>query len=72
MPNKDLLRCWMPQKREPVVIRRQKRDVALLLSPREYERLRALNATEFQHLSPERQYESGFRASGGRWASLKH
>ena len=33
---------------EPVVIRRQKRDVAVVLSPREYERLRALNAAEFQ------------------------
>jgi prevent-host-death family protein len=33
---------------EPVVIRRQKRDVAVLLSPREYDRLRALNAGEFQ------------------------
>lgn len=34
--------------REPVVIRRQKRDVAVLLSPQEYNRLRALNAQEFQ------------------------
>ena len=34
--------------REPVVIRRQKRDVAVLLSPHEYERLRALNRDEFQ------------------------
>lgn len=34
--------------REPVVIRRQKRDVAVLLSPQEYERLRALNRDEFQ------------------------
>lgn len=34
--------------REPVMIRRQKRDVAVLLSPQEYERLRALNAAEFQ------------------------
>lgn len=34
--------------REPVVIRRQKRDVAVLLSPQEYERLRALNQDEFQ------------------------
>ena len=34
--------------REPVVIRRQKRDVAVLLSPHEYDRLRALNAAEFQ------------------------
>ena len=34
--------------REPVVIRRQKRDVAVVLSPREYDRLRALNTAEFQ------------------------
>lgn len=34
--------------REPVVIRRQKRDVAVILSPAEYNRLRALNAAEFQ------------------------
>ncbi|MBI2752554.1 MAG: type II toxin-antitoxin system Phd/YefM family antitoxin [Betaproteobacteria bacterium] len=34
--------------REPVTIRRQKRDVAVLLSPREYDRLRAVNAAEFQ------------------------
>ncbi len=34
--------------REPVTIRRQKRDVAVLLSPREYDRLRAANAAEFQ------------------------
>ena len=34
--------------REPVVIRRQKRDVAVLLSTQEYERLRALNQDEFQ------------------------
>jgi prevent-host-death family protein len=34
--------------REPVMIRRQKRDVAVLLSPREYDRLRALNVEEFQ------------------------
>lgn len=34
--------------REPVVIRRQERDVAVLLSPREYDRLRALNAQEFE------------------------
>ncbi len=34
--------------REPVVIRRQKRDVAVLLSPQEYERLRAINTAEFQ------------------------
>jgi len=34
--------------REPVVIRRQNRDVAVLLSPQEYDRLRALNAAEFE------------------------
>ncbi len=34
--------------REPVVIRRQKREVAVLLSRREYDRLRALNTEEFQ------------------------
>ncbi|MGH9435455.1 MAG: type II toxin-antitoxin system Phd/YefM family antitoxin [Terriglobia bacterium] len=34
--------------REPVVIRRQKREVAVLLSPREYDRLRALNVEEFE------------------------
>ena len=33
--------------REPVVIRRQKRDAAVVLSPREYERLRGLNTAEF-------------------------
>ncbi|MFI4988321.1 MAG: type II toxin-antitoxin system Phd/YefM family antitoxin [Alphaproteobacteria bacterium] len=34
--------------REPVVIRRQKRDVAVLLSTEEYERLCGLNRDEFQ------------------------
>jgi prevent-host-death family protein len=34
--------------REPVVIRRQKRDVAVLLSVAEYEKLTRLNAEEFQ------------------------
>lgn len=34
--------------REPVVIRRQKRDVAVVLSPEEYDRLRDFNAREFQ------------------------
>lgn len=34
--------------REPIVIRRQKRDVAVLLSPAEYDRLRGLNVAEFQ------------------------
>lgn len=34
--------------REPVIIRRQKRDVAVILSPAEYDRLRALNVEEFE------------------------
>lgn len=34
--------------REPVVIRRQNRDVAVIMSAEEYERLRDLNAREFQ------------------------
>jgi prevent-host-death family protein len=33
---------------EPVVIRRQKRDIAVVLSPREYDRLRAINTEEFE------------------------
>jgi prevent-host-death family protein len=32
---------------EPVVIRRQKRDIAVILSAREYDRLRAVNLAEF-------------------------
>jgi len=31
---------------EPIMVRRQKREVAVVLSPREYERLRALNLRE--------------------------
>ena len=34
--------------REPVTIRRQNRDVAIVLSPTEYQRLRGLNLVEFQ------------------------
>ena len=34
--------------KEPIVIRRQKRDVAVLLSPEEYQRLRGFNTSEFQ------------------------
>jgi prevent-host-death family protein len=33
--------------REPVIIRRQKRDVAVILSAEEYGRLRAFNVAEF-------------------------
>jgi antitoxin Phd len=34
--------------REPVVIRRQNRDVAVIMSAEEYERIRNSNAVEFQ------------------------
>jgi prevent-host-death family protein len=34
--------------REPVVIRRRNRDVAVIISAQDYERMRDLNATEFQ------------------------
>jgi prevent-host-death family protein len=34
--------------REPVVIRRQRRDIAVVLSVQEYEKLTALNIAEFQ------------------------
>jgi prevent-host-death family protein len=34
--------------REPVVIRRQQREVAVVLSMQEYKRLTALNVEEFQ------------------------
>ncbi len=34
--------------REPVVIQRQKRDVAVVMSMQEYERLVRLNVAEFQ------------------------
>ena len=34
--------------REPIVIRRQNRDVAVIMSAEEYERIRDLNAAEFQ------------------------
>ncbi len=33
---------------EPVTIRRQNRDVAVVLSPREYARLRAFNVEQFE------------------------
>ncbi|AGA31742.1 Prevent-host-death protein [Thioalkalivibrio nitratireducens DSM 14787] len=35
-------------RKEPVIIQRQKRDVAVVLSPAEYQRLVRLNADEFQ------------------------
>lgn len=36
---------------EPVVIRRQQRDVAVVVSMQEYERLTQLNRAEFQRFS---------------------
>ena len=36
--------------REPVMIRRQKRDVAVVMSPDEYRRLRGLNVAELERL----------------------
>ena len=33
---------------EPVTIRRQNRDIAVVLSVREYDRLRAINVDEFE------------------------
>ena len=35
-------------RKEPVIIQRQKRDVAVVLSPTEYQRLVRLNIDEFQ------------------------
>jgi prevent-host-death family protein len=34
--------------REPVLIRRQNRDVAVIMSAEEYERIRKINVAEFQ------------------------
>jgi prevent-host-death family protein len=34
--------------REPVLIRRQNRDVAVIMSAEQYERIRKLNISEFQ------------------------
>ncbi len=48
--------------REPVVIQRQKRDVAVVLSMREYERLVGLNAAEFQRFCD--QVGAGARKAG--------
>ena len=39
--------------REPVVIRRQNRDVAVVLSMEDYERMRGANVAEFQRYSDE-------------------
>jgi len=37
--------------REPVLIRRQNRDVAVIMSAEEYERIRGLNVAELQRFS---------------------
>jgi prevent-host-death family protein len=55
--------------REPVVIRRHERDVAVLLSAHEYERLRTLNAAEFQRFCDRVGQKAGAR--GLDEASLK-
>ncbi|MEB2332431.1 MAG: type II toxin-antitoxin system Phd/YefM family antitoxin [Nitrosomonas sp.] len=41
----------MNSRREPVIIQRQKRDVAVMISMDEYERLVNLNVAEFQRFS---------------------
>lgn len=37
--------------REPVMIRRHDRDIAVVLSPAEYQRLRSLHISEFERFS---------------------
>jgi prevent-host-death family protein len=39
--------------REPVMVRRHDRDVAVVLSPQQYDRLRGANIAEFQRLCDE-------------------
>ena len=36
--------------REPVMIRKQNRDVAVIISPQDYERIRKKNSEDFQQL----------------------
>ena len=47
--------------REPVTIRRHDRDVAVVLSPAEYLRLRSLHIDEFQRFSDRVSDEAGRR-----------
>lgn len=47
--------------REPVVIRRQNRDVAVILSPQDYDRIRKINIEDFQQ----------FRKKMGMYAKKK-
>jgi PHD/YefM family antitoxin component YafN of YafNO toxin-antitoxin module len=52
--------------REPIVIRRQQRDVPMVLSMHEYERLTALNVDELQRfLRPDRRAGQGARPHRG-------
>ena len=44
---------WGRRRRFVVRVFQQKRDVAVLLSPREYDRLRALNSDEFKRFCDE-------------------
>jgi prevent-host-death family protein len=55
--------------REPVVIRRQNRDVAVIMSAQEYERMRDLNAAEFQRFCD--RVAAGSKARGLTEAVLK-
>ncbi len=55
--------------REPVVIRRQNRDVAVIMSAEEYERIRDLNAGEFQRFCD--RVADQARARGLNKATLK-
>ncbi len=52
--------------REPVTVRRQKRDVAVILSAHEYERLRSLNAEEFQQFCDRVAAQAAARGLTGR------
>ena len=46
-----LARVLETVQREPVMIRKQKRDVAVVLSVHEYEKLTAINLEEFEKFS---------------------
>jgi len=53
--------------REPVLIQRQKRDVAVVISVKEYERLMRLNVAEFQRFCDDvgqRAQEAGLSEEG--------
>lgn len=43
-----LLALLDPAQREPIVIRRQERNIAVIVSPAEYDRLPAVNVEEFE------------------------